>query len=55
MTVPASILAVFGAAAIVAAADDALDRSVSEIGGSAPLAEIMTMRHETADIRLFVT
>ncbi len=41
--------------AVIAATDDALERSVAEIGGSVPFAEIMTMRHETAEIRLFVT
>ena len=40
---------------IVAATDDALTRTVAEIGGSAPLAEVMAMRHETAEIRLFAT
>ena len=40
---------------IVDATEEALDRTVEEIGGSAPLAEIMAMRHETAEIRLFVT
>jgi len=40
---------------IIAATDDAVDRTVAEIGGTAPFAEIMTMRHETAEIRLFVT
>ena len=40
---------------VIAAADDAFDRSVTEIGGSTPFAEIMAMRHETAEIRLFVT
>lgn len=40
---------------IAAAADDAVTRSVREIGGSAPFAEIMSMRHETAETRLFVT
>jgi urease accessory protein len=43
------------APAIISATEDALDRTVAEIGGSAPFAEIMTMRHETAEIRLFVT
>lgn len=43
------------APAIIAATDDAMDRTVSEIGGSAPFAEMMAMRHETAEIRLFVT
>lgn len=40
---------------VIAATDDAVERTVSEIGGSAPFAELMAMRHETADIRLFVT
>lgn len=40
---------------IVAATEDAMDRTVAEIGGSTPFAEIMAMRHETAEIRLFVT
>ena len=43
------------APAIAAATDDAMDRGVAEIGGSTPFAEIMAMRHETAEIRLFVT
>ena len=42
-------------AVVIAATDDAVERTVSEIGGSAPFAELMAMRHETADIRLFVT
>jgi urease accessory protein len=40
---------------VIATTGDALTRTVSEIGGSAPLAELMAMRHETADLRLFVT
>jgi urease accessory protein len=40
---------------VIAATDDALTRTVAEIGGSAPFAELMAMRHETADLRLFVT
>ena len=40
---------------VIEAADDALVRSVTEIGGSAPYAELMAMRHETAEIRLFAT
>jgi urease accessory protein len=40
---------------IVAVTDEALSRGVSEIGGSAPFAEIMAMQHETAEVRLFVT
>lgn len=40
---------------VIAATNDALERTVSEIGGSVPFAEVMSMRHETADIRLFVT
>lgn len=40
---------------VIAITDEALTRTVSEIGGSAPLAELMAMRHETADLRLFVT
>jgi urease accessory protein len=43
------------APAIAAATEDAMDREVWEIGGSTPFAEIMAMRHETAEIRLFVT
>lgn len=35
--------------------DEALERTVSEIGGSTPFAEIMAMQHEVADLRLFVT
>ncbi len=41
--------------AIEAVADDALQREVWEMGGSAPYAEIMAMLHEVADTRLFVT
>lgn len=41
--------------AIIAATDSAMERSVTEIGGSAPMAEVMAMRHETASLRLFVT
>jgi urease accessory protein len=40
---------------VIAATDDALTRTVGEIGGSAPFAELMAMRHETAEIRLFAT
>lgn len=40
---------------VIAATDDALTRSIAEIGGSAPLAELMAMRHETAELRLFAT
>ncbi len=40
---------------VIATTDDALTRTVAEIGGSAPLAEVMAMRHETAEIRLFAT
>jgi urease accessory protein len=40
---------------IIAATEDAVDRTAMEIGGSTPFAEIMAMRHETAEIRLFVT
>lgn len=40
---------------VLAATDDALTRTVAEIGGSAPFGELMAMRHETADIRLFAT
>ena len=43
------------APAVIAAADDAVARSAAEIGGSAPFAEIMAMRHETAELRLFAT
>ncbi len=32
---------------------DALSRSLSEIGGSAPFVELMSMRHEEAELRLF--
>jgi urease accessory protein len=42
-------------AAIEAVADEALHRELWEIGGSAPFAEIMAMRHEVAEMRLFVT
>jgi urease accessory protein len=35
--------------------DEALQRTVPEIGGSVPFAEIMSMQHEVADLRLFVT
>ena len=41
--------------AIETVADEALRREVGELGGSAPLAEIMAMRHEVAEMRLFVT
>jgi urease accessory protein len=34
---------------------DCLDREPWEIGGCVPLAEIMGMRHETAEIRLFAS
>lgn len=40
---------------VVAAADDAVGRSLHDISGSVPFAEVMAMRHETADLRLFVT
>lgn len=40
---------------IIAATDEAMDRKVAEISGCTPFAEIMAMRHETAEIRLFVT
>lgn len=40
---------------VLAATDDALTRTVAEVGGSAPFGELMAMRHETADIRLFAT
>ncbi|MFT4040544.1 MAG: urease accessory UreF family protein [Thermomicrobiales bacterium] len=40
---------------VIAAADDAVGRSLHEIGGSVPFAEVMAMRHETAELRLFVT
>jgi urease accessory protein len=38
---------------IEAAANDALSRSLHEIGGSAPFVELMSMRHEEAELRLF--
>jgi urease accessory protein len=38
---------------IEAATDDALTRTVTAMGGSAPLVELMSMRHETAELRLF--
>ncbi len=38
---------------IEAATDDALSRSVAEMGGSAPFVELMSMRHEVAELRLF--
>jgi urease accessory protein len=38
---------------IQSATDDALSRSVAEMGGSAPFAELMSMRHEVAELRLF--
>jgi urease accessory protein len=40
---------------IVEVAQDACTREVWEIGGCAPLAEIMSMRHEIAEIRLFAS
>ena len=43
------------APAIISATEDALVRTLPEIGGSTPFAELMAMRHETAEIRLFVT
>jgi urease accessory protein len=38
---------------IEAATDDALARPLAEMGGSVPLAELMSMRHEMAELRLF--
>jgi urease accessory protein len=38
---------------IEAATSDALSRSMLEMGGSTPMAELMSMRHETAELRLF--
>jgi urease accessory protein len=38
---------------IEAATHDALSRSLDEIGGSAPFVELMSMRHEEAELRLF--
>lgn len=38
---------------IESATADALDRSLHELGGSAPFVELMSMRHETAELRLF--
>jgi urease accessory protein len=35
--------------------DDCLDREPWEIGGCVPLAEVMAMRHEVADVRLFAS
>ena len=40
---------------VIASTDEAMDRTIEEIEGSTPGAEIMAMRHETAEIRLFVT
>jgi urease accessory protein len=40
---------------IAEVAADCLDREPWEIGGCAPLAEVMAMRHETAEIRLFAS
>lgn len=34
---------------------DVLDRTLADIGGSVPYAELMSMRHEEATARLFVT
>lgn len=34
---------------------DVLDRSLADIGGSVPQAEMMSMRHEEATVRLFVS
>lgn len=33
--------------------DEALSRTLHEMGGSAPFVELMSMRHETAELRLF--
>jgi urease accessory protein len=38
---------------IEAATNDALTRELHEIGGSAPFVELMSMRHEEAELRLF--
>lgn len=38
---------------IEAATRDALSRSLHELGGSAPFVELMSMRHEEAELRLF--
>jgi urease accessory protein len=35
------------------ATEDALSRELYELGGSAPFAELMSMRHEEAELRLF--
>jgi urease accessory protein len=40
---------------IIDVARDACTREVWEIGGCAPLAEVMSMRHEMAEIRLFAS
>jgi urease accessory protein len=40
---------------IISVAQDSSRRGVSEIAGCTPLAEIMSMRHETAEIRLFAS
>lgn len=38
---------------IGSATNDALSRELHEIGGSAPFVELMSMRHEEAELRLF--
>lgn len=38
---------------IEAATADALTRGLGEVGGSAPFVELMSMRHEEAELRLF--
>ncbi len=40
---------------IEAATHDALIRSLGEVGGSTPFVELMSMRHEEAELRLFST
>lgn len=38
---------------IESATDDALSRSIADMGGSTPFVELMSMRHEVAELRLF--
>jgi urease accessory protein len=38
---------------IEAATNDALTRSIADMGGSTPFVELMSMRHEVAELRLF--
>jgi urease accessory protein len=40
---------------IETATDDTLARPLMEMGGSVPFVELMSMRHEVAELRLFST